>query len=113
MPFHGREALLAELEAWCGRDGAWLLHGPGGQGKTRLAHHLGQRLTAQGWPVLWARASARPDHLRELRRAAKPLLVVLDYAETRPQQLGAFVDSAEHPGTSPLKLLLLARTAGD
>ncbi|MFE7560181.1 tetratricopeptide repeat protein [Kitasatospora sp. NPDC057500] len=116
VPFHGREALLAELEAWCGRDGfgAWLLHGPGGQGKTRLAHHLGRRLTAQGWTVLWPRAGARPDQLRELRRAARPLLVVLDYAETRPQQLGALVDAAaEHPETSPFKLLLLARTAGD
>ncbi|MFF2751347.1 hypothetical protein ACFVVA_38155, partial [Kitasatospora sp. NPDC058048] len=116
VPFHGREALLTELEAWCWLDGfgAWLLHGPGGQGKTRLAHHLGHRLTATGWTVLWPRASARPEQLLELRRAAKPLLVVLDYAETRPEQLGALVDAAaEHPGTSPLKLLLLARTAGD
>ncbi|MFJ9692629.1 tetratricopeptide repeat protein [Kitasatospora sp. NPDC101183] len=116
VPFHGREALLAELEAWCGRAGfgAWLLHGPGGQGKTRLAHHLDRRLTGRGWTVLWPRAGARTDQLLELRRAAKPLLVVLDYAETRPEQLGALVDAAaEHPGTSPFKLLLLARTAGD
>ncbi|MFF2951520.1 tetratricopeptide repeat protein [Kitasatospora sp. NPDC057965] len=116
VPFHGREKLIAELEAWCGRDGfgAWLLHGPGGQGKTRLAHHLGHELTAQGWTVLWPRTGARPEQLRELRHAAKPLLVVLDYAETRPRQLGALVDAAtEHPGTTPFKLLLLARTGGD
>ncbi|KOV38174.1 hypothetical protein ADK60_02540, partial [Streptomyces sp. XY431] len=116
VPFHGREALLAELEAWCWLDGfgAWLLHGPGGQGKTRLAHHLGRQLTATGWTVLWPRAGARPEQLLELRRAARPLLVVVDYAETRPEQLGALVDAAaEHPGTSPFKLLLLARTAGD
>ncbi|MFE7560157.1 tetratricopeptide repeat protein, partial [Kitasatospora sp. NPDC057500] len=116
VPFHGREDLVAELEAWCGRAGfgAWLLHGPGGQGKTRLAHHLGQQLTAVGWAVLWPRAGARPEQLLEVRRAARPLLVVLDYAETRPEQLAAIVDAAdEHPGTSPFKLLLLARTAGD
>ncbi|MFE7560187.1 tetratricopeptide repeat protein [Kitasatospora sp. NPDC057500] len=116
VPFHGRDALLAELKAWCDRGGfgAWLLHGPGGQGKTRLAHHLDHELTARGWTVLWPRAGARPEQLLELRRAAKPLLVVLDYAETRPEQLSALVDAAaEHPGTSPLKLLLLARTAGD
>ncbi|MFG2697232.1 tetratricopeptide repeat protein, partial [Kitasatospora sp. NPDC048407] len=116
VPFHGREALLAELETWCGRDGfgAWLLHGPGGQGKTRLAHHLGHQLTTQGWTVLWPRAAARTDQLLEVRRAARPLLIVLDYAETRPEQLAALVDAAaEHPGTNPFKLLLLARTAGD
>ncbi|MFB7398418.1 tetratricopeptide repeat protein, partial [Streptomyces sp. NPDC056191] len=116
VPFHGREKLLADLQAWCGRGGfgAWLLHGPGGQGKTRLAHHLGHRLAAAGWTVLWPHANAEASQLLEIRRAAKPLLVVLDYAETRPAQLAALVAAAaEHPGTSPLKLLLLARTAGD
>ncbi|MFD3819810.1 hypothetical protein ACFWRZ_32515, partial [Streptomyces rubiginosohelvolus] len=116
VPFHGREDLLAKMQAWCGRGGfgAWLLHGPGGQGKTRLAHHLGQKLTAAGWTVLWPHSNAEASQLLEVRRAAKPLLVVLDYAETRPAQLAALIDAAaEHPGTSPLKLLLLARTAGD
>ncbi|MFJ6773379.1 hypothetical protein ACIQOV_20915, partial [Kitasatospora sp. NPDC091257] len=116
VPFHGRDALLADLRTWCGMDGfgAWLLHGPGGQGKTRLAHHLGRQLTAQGWTVLWPRDTATPEQLLRLRHAARPLLVVLDYAETRPGQLAALVEAAaEHPGTSPFKLLLLARTASD
>ncbi|MFF3599506.1 tetratricopeptide repeat protein [Kitasatospora indigofera] len=116
VPFHGREKLLADLQAWRGQEGfgAWLLHGPGGQGKTRLAHHLGRELAAQGWTVLWPRAGARPEQLLELRRAARPLLVVLDYAETRPAQLTALIEAAaEHPGSSPFKLLLLARTADD
>ncbi|WP_237291741.1 tetratricopeptide repeat protein [Streptomyces sp. Sge12] len=116
VPFQGRQDLVAQLEAWCGQGGfgAWLLHGPGGQGKTRLAHHLAHLLTARGWTVLWPRVGALPDQLLEVRRAAKPLLVILDYAETRPEQLTALVEgAAEHPGTSPFKLLLLARTAGD
>ncbi|MGW1339391.1 tetratricopeptide repeat protein [Streptomyces rubiginosohelvolus] len=116
VPFHGRENLVAQLEAWCdqGGFGAWLLHGPGGQGKTRLAHHLTHLLRPQGWTVLWPRPDARPDRLREVRRAAKPLLVILDYAENRPGQLAALIEAAaEHPGTSPFKLLLLARTADD
>ncbi|MGW1148818.1 tetratricopeptide repeat protein, partial [Streptomyces sp. NPDC002454] len=110
------EALLTELTAWCGLGGfgAWLLHGPGGQGKTRLAHHLAGRLAAEGWTALWPRARATADALHGVRHAARPLLVVLDYAEVRTDQLAALVEAAaEHPGTSPLKLLLLARTDGD
>ncbi|SDS59544.1 Tetratricopeptide repeat-containing protein [Streptomyces sp. TLI_053] len=116
VPFHGRHDLLAELTAWCrlGGFGAWLLHGPGGQGKTRLAHHLAHLLAADGWAVLWPRTTAGPDQLRDLRHAAKPLLVVLDYAETRTAQLTALLEAAaDHPANTPLKLLLLARTDGD
>ncbi|MGW4652391.1 tetratricopeptide repeat protein [Kitasatospora sp. NPDC004289] len=116
VPFHGRQALLADLRAWCGRDGfgAWLLHGPGGQGKTRLAHHLAALLAADGWAVLWPRADATAADLRELREVVKPLLVVLDYAEARTGQLTAFVEAAaHHPDTTPFKVLLLARTDGD
>ncbi|MFF0537111.1 tetratricopeptide repeat protein [Streptomyces coelicoflavus] len=116
IPFHGRQELLEELSAWCARDGfgAWLLHGPGGQGKTRLAHHLAALLAAERWAVLWPRPDATADQLREIRHTSKPLLVVLDYAETRPGQLAAIVEAAaDHPGTTPLKVLLLARTDGD
>ncbi|MFI9720772.1 tetratricopeptide repeat protein [Streptomyces sp. NPDC052396] len=116
VPFHGREDLIERLRAWCalGGFGAWLLHGPGGQGKTRLAHHLADLLAADRWAVLWPRPDATADQLREIRHAAKPLLVVLDYAETRTGQLTALIEAAvEHPGTTPLKLLLLARTDGD
>ncbi|MFB7678367.1 tetratricopeptide repeat protein [Kitasatospora purpeofusca] len=116
VPFYGRHDLLAELTAWCrlGGFGAWLLHGPGGQGKTRLAHHLAHLLAADGWAVLWPRTTAHAEQLRELRHAAKPLLVVLDYAENRSHQIAALVEAAaDHPATTPLKLLLLARTDGD
>ncbi|WP_279578617.1 hypothetical protein [Streptomyces sp. Tu 3180] len=116
VPFHGREQLLDDLKAWCGRSGfgAWLLHGPGGQGKTRLAHQLAALLAADRWAVLWPKPDAPAADLREVGHAVKPLLVVLDYAETRTQQLAALVEAAaDHPGTTPLKLLLLARTDGD
>ncbi|MER6445513.1 hypothetical protein, partial [Streptomyces venezuelae] len=116
VPFHGRGDLLGELRAWCALDGfgVWLLHGPGGEGKTRLAHHLAAQLAADSWAVLWPKASATTDQLAEVRHTAKPLLVVLDYAETRTQQLAALVEAAaDRPGATPFKLLLLARTAGD
>ncbi|MGW2823721.1 P-loop NTPase, partial [Streptomyces sp. NPDC001443] len=116
VPFHGRRQLLEELTAWCARGGfgAWLLHGPGGQGKTRLGHHLASLLTADRWVVLWPRPDATADQLRQIRDVSKPLLVVLDYAETRTEQLAALVEAAaDHPGTAPFKVLLLARTDGD
>ncbi|WP_239771737.1 tetratricopeptide repeat protein [Streptomyces sp. CL12-4] len=116
VPFHGRRQLLNEMTAWCARDGfgAWLLHGPGGQGKTRLAHQLASLLAAERWAVLWPRTDATPAELGEVRHAAKPLLVVLDYAEARVQQLAALVEAADrHPGNSRFKVLLLARTGGD
>ncbi|MFD5088179.1 tetratricopeptide repeat protein [Kitasatospora sp. NPDC058406] len=116
VPFHGRDGLLGELTAWCrlGGFGAWLLHGPGGQGKTRLAHHLAHQLAADGWAVLWPRTTARAEQLRDLRHAARPFLVVLDYAESRTDQITALVEAAaDHPADTPFKLLLLARTDGD
>ncbi|MEU2026201.1 tetratricopeptide repeat protein [Streptomyces sp. NPDC016469] len=116
VPFHGRDELLTDLRTWSGRGGfgAWLLHGSGGQGKTRLAHHLAGLLAADNWAVLWPRSDADASQLRELRDVVKPLLIVLDYAETRTGQLTALIEAAaDHPGTTPFKVLLLARTDGD
>jgi hypothetical protein len=106
VPFHGRENLLEQLTAWCAAVGfgVWLVHGPGGQGKTRLAHHLGDLLAADGWAVLWLRADSSPTEVRELRDAAKPLLVVVDYAETRTEQLAGLLEAAvDHHGSHGLQ----------
>ncbi|MGW6941633.1 tetratricopeptide repeat protein [Streptomyces xanthophaeus] len=116
VPFRGREESIARLEAWCGQAGfgALLLHGPGGQGKTRLAHHLADTLAAESWAVLWPHSEATAAEVRVLRHAAKPLLVVVDYAEARTSQLAGLAEAAaEHGGGTPFKILLLARTAGD
>ncbi|MFG3055526.1 tetratricopeptide repeat protein [Kitasatospora sp. NPDC048239] len=115
VPFRSRTKLLEQLYAWSRQPGfgAYLLHGPGGQGKTRLAQHLTDTLTAERGQVLWLAPGAAPEDLAVLAGAARPLLVVVDYAETRTAQLLALLDAAgRHRGTSPFKLLL-ARTAGD
>ncbi|WP_189275265.1 tetratricopeptide repeat protein [Kitasatospora griseola] len=116
VPFHGRTELLGELVEWCERGGfgAWLLHGPGGQGKTRLAHELAARLSERQWAVLWPRPDAGAEELTDCRLATRPLLIVLDYAEHRTAQLAALVAAAAaHRGPTAFKLLLLARTDGD
>ncbi|MFG3012258.1 tetratricopeptide repeat protein [Streptomyces cinerochromogenes] len=115
VPFHGRDELLGELLAWCESDGfgTWLLHGPAGQGKTRLAYELAARLPER-WTTLWLRADVQSDSLAALAQATVPLLVFVDYAETRTEQLAALLEVAKRHNTgTPFKLLLLARTDGD
>ncbi|MFE9706165.1 tetratricopeptide repeat protein [Streptomyces sp. NPDC005930] len=115
-PFRGRTAVLGDLRAFCedAGFGARLLHGPGGQGKTRLAQHLADVLTAEGWTTLWLRADADGGSLAALAAAAVPLLIVVDYAETRTAQVTALLEAAARSrGGKPFKLILLARTAGD
>ncbi|MFD0260199.1 hypothetical protein ACFVH7_18230, partial [Kitasatospora indigofera] len=116
VPFRGRSGLIDTLTAWCRQPGfgAHLVHGPGGQGKTRLADHLAGLLAAEKYAVLWLRANTSGEDLEVLAGAAKPLLVVVDYAETRTPQLLALLEAAaRHPGSTAFKVLLLARTPGD
>jgi len=115
VDFRHREGLLERFEAWMDGEGfeAWLVCGPGGQGKTRLATHLAERVP-DGWIALWLRADATDQQLEPLRRAAVPLLVVVDYAETRAGQLAALWRvCAAQEGATPLRVLLLARSSGD
>lgn len=125
--FHGRRELLQRLEDWCAQDGpgVWLVHAPGGQGKTRLALQLQANLGRMGrkrpgaaeprpWQVIWPRFDAGPEKLDRLRHSVDPVLVVLDLAEIRVPQLDALLKAAADPmRAEPFKLLLLARTAGE
>ncbi|MFD6982788.1 hypothetical protein ACFWAX_19055, partial [Streptomyces sp. NPDC059956] len=118
VPFRGRTGVIDDLTVWSTEAGfgALLLHGPGGQGKTRLAQHFADRLTAEGWTSLWLRPDTAADALAVLSHATVPLLVVVDYAETRTGQLTALLEAAARHGEgsgSAFKLLLLARTPGD
>lgn len=115
--FHGREEILERLRQWCtpAGFGVRLLHGPGGQGKTRLAARLAEALRADDprWTVLWPDATASPQGLAGLQDSTNPVLVVLDYAEARLDQLSGLLKAGGlHRGNVPLKVILLARTAG-
>ena len=114
--FHGREHHRAALHAWCASGdafGASLITGPGGQGKTRLAGQLCRELRAQGWVADFAAGEATGEAIEPLAHTTAPVLVVVDYAETRSEQLQALLAAAlgRAGGGPPIRLLLLARAA--
>ncbi|GAA1517364.1 hypothetical protein GCM10009677_58350 [Sphaerisporangium rubeum] len=115
VSFAGREAELAALEAWCADPvGApmRLVTGPGGVGKTRLMLELAARLGHQwGFVVVTEDQEATAlAHWREV--TDKPLLLVVDYAETR-ERLNVLVRSVVGDGGGRVRLLLLARSEGE
>ncbi|MCF2533180.1 tetratricopeptide repeat protein [Yinghuangia soli] len=117
VAFRGRTEILAELGSWCRSDWPFdvrLIHGPGGQGKTRLAHELGNRLRNDRWESVWLRKTDGAEDLSVLAAAAVPLLVVVDYAETRLDLVAETIEICERTDRqTPIRLLLLARTAGE
>lgn len=111
VTFHGREAELAGLAAW--RDGgdrlaARWLHGPGGQGKTRLAARFAEVSEGAGWQVL-KRDQGNTSPLKKNGRG--PLLLVVDYADRLPwTALLALLRDPLLTTSLPTRVLLLARS---
>ncbi|WP_073816182.1 tetratricopeptide repeat protein [Kitasatospora sp. CB01950] len=121
--FHGRQDLLADLVDWCQEDEveALLLHGPGGQGKTRLVRELARQLVTPSdgadhgpWASVWLRSDEQltAADLALLQQTPRRMLVVLDYAENRLQQVGQLL-AVTRPRELPFKVVLIARTDGD
>lgn len=109
--FTGRTELLDGLTAWC-EDGDGvslaLLTGAGGAGKSRVARELGHRLAASRHAVVHLARSAVPDAL--FASTTAPVLLVVDYAESRVGQLGALLEIvARRPR---VRVLLIARAQG-
>ncbi|WP_285777816.1 tetratricopeptide repeat protein [Microtetraspora sp. NBRC 13810] len=122
VPYRSRPAEEEALTAW--RDvpdepvSVILLHGPGGQGKTRLAAHFASRSHAAGWAV--SQAVEKTPRLHNGSGALEladrqPLLVVVDYAERWDSSiLTQMIDGLawDLPGRT-VRLLLLARPGED
>jgi len=119
VDFTGRNQEIHELSEW--RDASHadlsvrLLHGPGGQGKTRLATRFAELSDRAGWTVVQARydATSAPmtDNTAGIRAQARGVLMIVDYADRWPHSdlLRLFVDPLIHQGM-PARVLLLGRS---
>ncbi|MER5355203.1 tetratricopeptide repeat protein [Kitasatospora sp. NPDC002551] len=124
VDFTGRHSELARLAAWRDNEepvSALLLHGVGGQGKTRLATEFARRTRKLGWRVLQARHASDPAP-GPLRGSGGPgtepvpdhagTLLVVDYADRWPAAdlLELCADATRQPHRT--RVLLVARAAG-
>ncbi|WP_158102600.1 tetratricopeptide repeat protein [Lentzea kentuckyensis] len=105
---------LSRLKAWLnGSDTVdlRLITGPGGRGKTRLAHELVRFAGRTGWTAGLVREDAPPSALDQVLAEATPVLLVIDYAEGRASEVTAVV-RAVLARTTKARILLLARSVG-
>ncbi|MEV6653556.1 tetratricopeptide repeat protein [Streptomyces sp. NPDC051219] len=125
VEFVGRRHVLDTLGSWRGdaaRASVLLLHGPGGQGKSRLAARFTRESVEAGWTVLQVRPGTAPvggtgdgpGSAGGVRAAAgeEGLLLVVDYAEQwRSADLLAFLADSAEQDTGRVRVLLVARPA--
>ncbi|MBO4204834.1 tetratricopeptide repeat protein [Micromonospora echinofusca] len=120
VPFTGRDGERDDLRTWCldgpGRAVRWL-HGPGGQGKTRLAGQVAADMAALGWLVVTAShtpgvVESPPGHQDLRTGGAAGLLVLVDYADRWPTTHLAwlFGNRLLDRADLPVRVLLVART---
>lgn len=111
IPFRKRDEELRILDRWL-RDtpvvSLMLIAAPGGSGKTRIAQELVEHARAEAWTAGFLAENA---DLREIRRHRTRLLLVVDYAEARTDQISELL-TARQPDSEALRVLLLARSPG-
>jgi tetratricopeptide (TPR) repeat protein len=115
VPFRSRPE-LDELLGWCtsgGHVGMRLVTGGGGAGKTRLALRLGEELLAHRWQRLWVKRGSEREAVGDAHEMRRPCVLVVDYAETRSELAGLLDDVAADEDGPALRVVLLARTAGE
>jgi hypothetical protein len=116
----GRDGELADLRTWLDTEARVSVHvivGAGGRGKTRLALELARRVS-KDWLAGFLTAEEldrfRSQYGVEQWRWDKPVLIIIDYAASRADQLRAWLRElidASLEDRPKLRLLLLERQA--
>ncbi|MBB5868620.1 hypothetical protein F4553_001999 [Allocatelliglobosispora scoriae] len=104
------------LRDWCLREPAYtstayLLHGGGGVGKTRLALELCDLVDRDGWVAGFLPVGFDVAVIDDAVRLGHRVLAVLDYAETRAEELEQLLSQAPR-WAGKVRVLLLARSDG-
>ena len=120
VPFHEQRRPVDRLLAWCETEAALAVRvvtGPGGTGKTRLMIELCQETRRRGWRAGFLHREAPPKpswELDGLLAGEQPLLLVVDYAETKRDALVPVLRRlAMAPAGTRARLVLLAREVSD
>jgi nucleoside phosphorylase/tetratricopeptide (TPR) repeat protein len=123
VPWHdaGRAALLTELDAWADDASlpvaAWLLHAEGGAGKSRLAIEWVQRRRNRYDIAGFLDPSLKAQWLERLTSQGPPVIIVIDYAESRSELAALLCEVAKLDASADppvrVRVLLLARSDGD
>ncbi len=116
IPFVGRTVELTRLWAFL-RDDApfrwWMITGPGGMGKTRLARQLCQQAATAGWTVGFLRKGQVPA---PGWAPSRPTLIIADYASENGPKVrelaGTFLHHTDQ-NAPVIRLLLVDRQESD
>jgi len=116
LPYAAREGLLAQLGAWLHGPNAFsacLVGGRGGSGKTRLGVELARQAARAGWLSGMLTAAPGVGAIEALVAIDTARLIVVDYAETRAEQLEVLLPwlAATATEKDPVRVLLLIRAA--
>ena len=123
VPFLDRAETLTRLETWARSEERFAIHvlgGDGGSGKTRLGVELCRRLTtpsthrqgAEVWQAGFLQNIERSDNTSSSNDASS-LLLVIDYAEARPEVVTEVINvalrAAEDPERRRVRIVFLVR----